>query len=73
LRASRALADIGDAVFDRTRAGCDERVVGDVDIVECDLLRGSVERLRGRSGLVRVGIGAVDGPAQRLLPLMTVC
>ena len=41
------LADIGDAVLDAAVARRDERVVGDVDLVEFGVVRGGVDRALG--------------------------
>ena len=41
------LADVGDPVLDAAVSRGDERVVGDVDLVEFDIVRGGVERPRG--------------------------
>ena len=59
--------DFGDAVFDRAGPRRYERVVGDVDLVERHVLRGRVNRLRSRCN---VCVDDVNGPVQRLLPLI---
>ncbi len=59
------LADIGDAVLDAPVARRDERIVGDVDLVELDVVRGRVERPLGFAdavvGGVERGLRAVEG------------
>ena len=58
------LADIGDAVLDAAVARRDQRVIGDLDAIEFDVVRRRVERMLGiRSPAAFAALSAALAPS----------
>ena len=58
------LADVGDAVLDAALSRRDERIVGDVDLIEFDIVGRGIERPLGLADATALplqrGIGAIE-------------
>ena len=64
------LADIGDPILDAAVARRDQRVVGDLDAVELDVVRGGVERMLELDHPQVCGVERRVGAIELLLPLI---